>query len=156
MSDTSDTTPSSQVRVERLLAAPVEAVFDAWTDPASLGRWLSPTGRATAEVDARVGGRFRIVMLGEEMELEHTGRYLAIDPPRHLSFTWQSPYTGEDPSVVTVTLRPEGHQTRLVLVHEGLPADTALGHRSGWSTILGNLEKELTDATSHRREETGA
>lgn len=159
MNDRRGEQPSIRVRIERLLPAPIDEVFAAWTDPAALSRWLSPTGRAVAEVDVRVGGHFRIVMLGDGMELEHTGRYVTVDPPRSLAFTWESPYTGSAPSIVTVTLRPEAQRTHLVLVHEGLPDDIALDHENGWIAIVGNLEIEV-DATNrhdrHRREEFGA
>jgi len=51
--------------VRRLLPAPREYVFAAWLDPTSLARWMCP-GRvegATAEVEPRVGGKFRIGLL---------------------------------------------------------------------------------------------
>ena len=41
--------------------------------------------RATATVDFRVGGRFRIVMHGEK-DYEHTGKYLVIEPDKKLVF----------------------------------------------------------------------
>lgn len=132
-----------QVRLERLLPAPAEDVFAAWTDADSMSRWLSPTGRAEVTADVRVGAGFRVVMIGEDTEIEHTGEYLAIDPPRLLSFTWQSPYTGPHPSMVTVTLHPEGESTRLVLVHEALPPETAPDHEGGWGSIIENLASLL-------------
>ncbi|MGH2705810.1 MAG: SRPBCC family protein [Actinomycetota bacterium] len=46
----------AHVAVERLLHASIEEVFSAWTDPASMGQWLAPTGRAEVEADVRVGG----------------------------------------------------------------------------------------------------
>lgn len=132
-----------RVRLERLLHARAEDVFAAWTDPDSMSGWLSPTGRAEVTADVRVGAGFRVVMIGEDTEIEHTGEYLAIDPPRLLSFTWQSPYTGPHPSVVTVTLHPEGESTRLVLVHEALPPETTPDHESGWGSIIENLASRL-------------
>ncbi len=74
---------ADRVRLERLLPAPAEDVFAAWTDPDSMSRWLSPTGRAVVTADVRVGAGFRVLMIGEDTEIEHTGEYLAIDPPRH-------------------------------------------------------------------------
>jgi uncharacterized protein YndB with AHSA1/START domain len=83
-----------------VLPAPIEDVFDAWTDPSTMAEWLSPVGHAEAEVDLRVTGRFKVSMIGETTRIEHTGEYLVVNPPRELSFTWQSAYTGSDPSVV--------------------------------------------------------
>ncbi|HEY2958331.1 MAG TPA: SRPBCC domain-containing protein [Actinomycetota bacterium] len=131
------------VRVERQLPAPPDVVFARWTDPASMARWLSPTGEAEVLADVRVGGRFTVVMLGEGVRLEHTGEYLAVEPPSRLRFTWASPYTGERPSVVTVELAPSWGGTRLRLVHERLPADQVGPHAGGWGSILDNLAAAL-------------
>ena len=139
MSDEDQGEGRTGLRVERLLPAPIRAVFEAWTDPALMSQWLSPTGRAAVEADVRVGGSFRVVMLGDGMQLEHTGDYLLIDPPRKLVFTWRSPYTGEGPSVVTVVLTPRGSETHLLLTHEKLPEEATASHESGWGSILDHL-----------------
>jgi uncharacterized protein YndB with AHSA1/START domain len=82
-------------------------------------------------------------MIGPEAELEHTGEYLEVDRPRRLVFTWRSPYTGPEPSMVTVDLRPDGGGTELTLRHERLPEEHVEPHRGGWGQILDNLEKQL-------------
>lgn len=134
---------TEELRLERLFPVPPEKVFAAWTDPAAMSRWLSPTGRALVETDVRVGGRFRVVMLSDDVELEHRGEYLVVEPPTQLSFTWVSPYTGPSPSVVTVTLQPEPPGTGLVLVHRALPPEALESHRGGWGAILDGLATEL-------------
>ena len=133
------TVKTPTVRVERLIAATIDDVFTAWTNPVAMARWLAPSGTAEVEADVRVGGSFRVVMIDDQSRIEHTGEYLDIEPPRRVSFTWESPYTGAMPSIVTVALTPEGAGTRVVLLHEGLPADTAPGHRDGWDTIVQRL-----------------
>jgi uncharacterized protein YndB with AHSA1/START domain len=53
------------VRVERTFAAPAADVFDAWTSPEVMRRWLHPGpdwATPEADVDLRVGGRVRVVM----------------------------------------------------------------------------------------------
>jgi Activator of Hsp90 ATPase homolog 1-like protein len=69
-----------QVRIERVLPAPIQDVFDAWTDPARMTEWLSPVGHAEVEVDLRVMGRFKVSMIGEVTRIEHTGEYLVVNP----------------------------------------------------------------------------
>jgi uncharacterized protein YndB with AHSA1/START domain len=123
--------------VERVLAAGPDEVFDAWTTPSRMAAWMSPVGAAEAEVDLRVGGSFRVVMV--EARLEHTGEYLEIDPPRRLVFTWVSPFTGAEPSVVTVEILPHDDGTRVVLTHERLPEEVVDGHRDGWGAMVGRL-----------------
>lgn len=141
--DPSAVTDRSRLRVERLLSAPVEEVFFAWTDAEVMARWLSPTGHAEVEADVRVGGSIRVVMIDGDTRIEHTGEYVEVDPPRRLSFTWRSPYTGDAPSLVTVALTPRGRDTHLVLAHERLPETTLDSHADGWRTILENLAAVL-------------
>lgn len=128
-----------QVRIERVLPAPIDEVFKAWTDPARMAKWLSPAGHAEAEVDLRVSGRFRVAMIDGTTRIEHTGEYLVVDPPGELSFTWRSPYTGSHPSVVTVSLAPQGEATRMVLTHRRLPDDQVRPHADGWRAIVERL-----------------
>lgn len=130
--------------LERVLPAPPEEVFAAWTTPDAMAAWMSPVGHAEAEVDLREGGVFRVVMVGSDFHIEHTGTYLELDPPRRLVFTWVSPYTGPEPSLVTVELHPHPEGTRLVLTHERLPHDVVGSHRNGWGTMLERLTGVLT------------
>jgi uncharacterized protein YndB with AHSA1/START domain len=140
-----------RVRIEMALPAPIEDVYAAWTQPAAMARWLAPMGSVEVEADVRVGGRFRVVMIGDGMTIQHTGEYLTIEPPRRLSFTWQSPYTGAEPSVVTVTLTADGDRTRLLLLHERLPEDAAVSHRGGWGAILRRLVEEVLTSSERVR-----
>ena len=78
----------------------------------------------------------------------HRGRYLEIDRPRRLVFTWVSPGTGGTESVVSLEFTaagPASEETDLRLVHERLPSDEArTGHAGGWSSILDRLAGQLT------------
>jgi uncharacterized protein YndB with AHSA1/START domain len=129
----------SAFEIRRLLPGTPEEIFAAWTEPELMQRWMSPVGHAEAEVDLRVGGRFRVVMVGEGTAIEHAGEYLEISPPRYLVFTWQSPYTGPDHSVVTVVLEPAESGTEIVLTHERLPEEMVVPHRDGWGRMLERL-----------------
>lgn len=130
--------------VRRTISVPREEVFAAWLDPPSLATWMCPgAARSSAQVDPKVGGAFRVVMDHADEQVEHTGTYLAIEPPARLSFTWISPYTDTLPSVVTVEFHTRGDGTEVVLTHERLPARHVEAHRKGWSEILGKLEEAL-------------
>jgi uncharacterized protein YndB with AHSA1/START domain len=128
--------------VSREIAAPAETLFDAWLDPAAVSAWLRPSviSETRAEIDPRVGGGFRIVMVRDEAEQLHSGRYLEIDRPRRLVFSWTSAATGHRDSIVTVTFRERDGST-LVEIHQvGLPDEEArAGHREGWSDALREL-----------------
>jgi hypothetical protein len=56
--------PPIQIRVERRIAASAARIYDAWLDPSLAARFLfaTPNGRMrSVDIDARVGGSFRIV-----------------------------------------------------------------------------------------------
>ena len=129
--------------VRRFIPVPRERVFQAWLDPTSLARWMRP-GAATdapAEVEPRVGGKFRIVMIEGPKQYEHTGEYLAIEPPKRLEFTWISQATDHRPTVVTIEFLERDRGTELVLTHRRLPPTQLESHRRGWSDILQLLER---------------
>jgi uncharacterized protein YndB with AHSA1/START domain len=131
---------SPGLRVQRRLPGPPEHAFAAWTEPRLLARWMSPFGSAEAEVDLRVGGTFSIVMNGPGQEIRHTGTYLELEPPNRLVFSWVSPFTGPEPSRVSVYLVASGaDETELTLVHDRLPAGQVESHQGGWGQILDHL-----------------
>jgi uncharacterized protein YndB with AHSA1/START domain len=134
---------ATPLELRRFLPGTPEEVFEAWTDPELMSRWMSPVGHAEAEVDLRPGGRFRVVMVGEGREIQHTGEYLEISPPDRLVFSWRSPYTGPDPTVVTVALQPVTGGTELVLTHDQLPEGMGPPHRDGWGRMLDRLQGEV-------------
>jgi len=136
------------VELRRLLSAPPERVFAAWTNPAALAAWMSPVGHAEAVADVRVGGRFRVVMIGHDRRIEHVGEYLEVSPPSRLVFTWQSPYSGPEPTRVTVALAPRGAGTELVLTHEHLPPEAVASHAGGWGQMLDRLSALLEAAST--------
>ena len=71
--------------------------------------------------------------------MAHRGRFLEIDRPKRLVFTWSSEYAGED-SRVTLEFEAQQDRTRLTLTHERLPSKKAIEmHTQGWSAILDKL-----------------
>jgi uncharacterized protein YndB with AHSA1/START domain len=136
-----------RVVIERVLPGTPHEVYAAWTTPESLRLFMCP-GEMTApvvEADARVGGRFRIVMRDGDRDVEHRGEYRELEPGRRLVFTWASPVTGWQPTLVTIELSPHEDGTRLVLVHELLATDDLRGrHRRGWTSIVEKLARRDT------------
>ena len=144
---TADESSEPVLIIRRTIAATRERVFDAWLDPTKLARFMHPgdVTRAIAEVDARVGGRFRIVMEHGRGDADHYGTYLVIEPPSLLSFTWISGSTDGRPTTVTIELRARADGTTdLLLTHRGLPERTFDAHEHGWTAIVDTLKKILT------------
>jgi uncharacterized protein YndB with AHSA1/START domain len=132
----------SHIVLPRIYDAPPERVFRAWTDPASAKVWLARGGDAV--VDARPDGLFYLGMAFEGGIHPHYGRYLRVESPRLLEFTWLSESTRGKESVVTIEFTARGSQTELRLTHEGLPdEDMAQKHVAGWTHFLDALVARL-------------
>ena len=136
--------------VTRILPAPPEAVFEAWTDPTGMRSWFCPMDTMThaeVELDVQVGGKWRIAMHGEDVYVQE-GEYLAIDAPRSLVMTWRSTMLEPAETKLTVVLAAHGtDQTELTLTHEAFnDSEYRDGYQGGWDSILGKLAKHLEAA----------
>ena len=129
-----------------------EKVWRAWTDPQAVKRWWGPTPGepvSLAELDVRVGGRFRIVFGGPDGKLhECAGTYKEVVPNRKLVFTWSWPNsTPERVSVVTIVFKDLNGKTELIFKHEQLFDEKARDdHKRGWTGSLDKLEQFLKSA----------
>lgn len=131
-----------RLNVSRTYDASPERVFRAWTDPASAKTWLAMGGDAS--IDPRPDGLFYLGMSWNGNILPHYGRYLRVEAPRLLEFTWMSETTRGKESVVTLEFAARGKQTELRLTNEGLPDDeSAMKHTEGWTHFLDTLVERL-------------
>lgn len=133
--------------VQRKLKASPERLFDAWTKPELMAQWFHAGAKMTtpvAETDLKVGGPWRLVMRGESgKEYPNNGKYLVIDRPNKLVFTWHP--MGQADFETTVTLRfkkVSDEFTEVTLTHEGLrDQDWYDKHQGGWVACMDSLEK---------------
>ena len=138
-------TTAPALRLSRIIAAPRETVFRAWTTPSELKRWAAPGDMATAlaEIDLKTGGRFRIHMQGPDGTLHRViGVYRAVEPPRRLVYTWsweEKPDEGD--TLVTVEFHDRGGtRTEVVLIHERFASTEVRDrHQQGWTGCLDKL-----------------
>jgi len=135
--------------VVRTIAAPVAEVFEAWTDPTLLSRWLAPGPLVVthASADARVGGEYRIVAR-DPLGTDHvtTGEYREVVPPTRLVQTWVyhgHPLVDRYFTLLTVDFRALGPDaTELTIRQELLLTEIDReGNRMGWSMCLDKLEQ---------------
>lgn len=142
------------VRVVKTIQASQMDVFAAWTDPIILAKWYGPpeVSVVEAKMDARVGGRYRIVMHGDSGSLHNNyGVYREVICPERLVFTWNIERVGEIKSVreslVTVEICAyDESTTEVTLIHELLKSEgdrRGVGH--GWSTSLEALNELLRE-----------
>jgi uncharacterized protein YndB with AHSA1/START domain len=130
------------IHIPRHYAAPPQRVFDAWTKPDNVKAWLAQ-GKEIS-IDPREGGLFYIEMPWQERIYPHYGRYLRVEAPHVLEFTWVSEGSQGKESVVQIELTANGKGTDLVLTHDGLPDEKqAENHKGGWSGFLDQLADRL-------------
>ena len=133
-------------RLTRRLDAAPERVFDAWLDPKIASRWLftSQASQANAtEIDARVGGKWRITDRRGGVDYVGLGEYLEIDRPRRLVFTFGMPQFSPAFNRVTVEIEPDGTGSILTLTHEGVPGTDKAGLEMGWGEMFDQLTATL-------------
>jgi uncharacterized protein YndB with AHSA1/START domain len=128
----------TEITVARTIPAPAERVFDVWIDPKSPGGpWF---GADRVILNAAVDGLFYFAVKHEGRTWPHYGRFLRIDRPRVVEYTWMSEATKGAESVVTVTMEARGEETEVALRHSGVPDDEkGRQHQEGWAWVLSAL-----------------
>lgn len=105
--------PTITLTITRTYPAPREKVFRAWTDPQELKKWWAAgPGYTTpfAEVDLRVGGRYRLAMKPPDKDVVHVvvGVYREVRPPERLIYTWGWEGSAGPETLVTVEQHAHG------------------------------------------------
>ena len=142
------------LKVSKAINAPRERVFAAWTQPELLHQWWGAHETFTvpiAEVDLRVGGKYRFGMLepGKDAPYVSYGAYREVNPPEKLVFTWAFEKMPDDDSdfvpaetLVTVEFIEQGAATEVVLTHEQVPDEHMRDeHQQGWGGCLEGLDR---------------
>jgi len=136
------------VRVQRVMPAAPDEVFDQWLDRESLRDWMCPRPVQVLDVavEPRIGGAVRFDVDDSGTRVLITGRFLTIDRPRLLRFTWSNS-NWADPttqSVVNVAFEPIGDdETLMSIEHSLLPPEEFAGFEHGWTATLQQLAGRL-------------
>ena len=136
------------VRIERTFDASAEDVFDAWTSPEVMRRWLhcgADWETPLAEVDLRVGGKVRVVMRKPDgTEAQMQGEYTLIDRPHRLMMTWTFDDDPSNEQLIELSFSESEGSTRVLLVNNGISTDERRdGQDEGWRECLDQLERLL-------------
>jgi uncharacterized protein YndB with AHSA1/START domain len=155
---TEDRDSRDAVVIERTFDAPVELIWQMWTDPAHFKSWYGPAGAAipVAEMDVRVGGARLVCMEvrspNGSMAMWFAGEYLEVVENKRLVYTeFTSDANGKVSSAsdvgmgaghpVTTEVRVEledlGGRTRMVMTHAGIPGDSP--GAAGWAMAIDKL-----------------
>lgn len=133
---------AASVRVSRQVRAAPERIFDALLDAGAAFLFAGRIGEViSAQLDARVGGGFRIVLDRDGEDVEYSGEYLEIDRPHRLVFSLFVARYGQQDDRVIVELAPVAGQSLLVLTHELSLPDPADRSRvqDEWARVLDGL-----------------
>lgn len=114
------------VRFHRVLKAPPERVYRAFTTPEAMAKWIPPHGFTCTvhHMEPRVGGTFRMSFTNFTTQQSHSfgGEYVELVPDELLRYTDNF----DDPGLpgvmqVTISLKPVSCGTELNIVQEGIP-----------------------------------
>jgi uncharacterized protein YndB with AHSA1/START domain len=155
---TDDSGSRDDLVIERSFDAPVDLVWQMWTDPEHFKEWYGPDGAAipVAEMDVRVGGTRLVCMEvqtpGGPMRMWFTGEYREVVDNERLVYT--ESMADENGNVMSPSDMgmPEGHpatteirveledvggRTKMVMIHVGLPAGSP--GATGWAMAFDKL-----------------
>ena len=145
---TAKTAKNTTLEIKRLIKAPRDRVYAAWTDPGQLKQWFGPENVQTHDLvaDVRVGGKYHWDLSNSEGErMTVRGEYRELQPGKKIVFTWQwddDEVWKNRTSIVTVELDDADAGTELRLTHVQLPSEASRDrHTEGWSSVLDRLEK---------------
>jgi uncharacterized protein YndB with AHSA1/START domain len=151
----------NHLSITKLFNASPARVFEAWTNPVELVRWLGPEGFTSpvCKVDFRVGGEYHYCVRSPEgVDFWSKGTFLEIDPERKLvvadSFSdahgnIRLPLSVGLPAgwpstlLITVLFHRKDEQTLLSLRHDNIPAEMLESCRAGWNESFCKLVKIL-------------
>lgn len=142
------TETSKQLQLRRTFNASPERLFEAWTTPEILMKFLGPgevevTG---IKADPRVGGEYSITFRDSDGDVMVVGgTYRELVPSQRIVCTWA--WEEDDPklakeTLLTLEFLPRGARTELVLTHENFRDETQRNnHQNGWTQILDKLQQ---------------
>lgn len=137
------------LETERVLPAPREDVFAAFTDPGQLARWWGPAGFSVPSLrfEPRAGESYRIEMQppdGEPFSL--AGEFRRVEPPARLEYTfvWEDPDPDDVETLVALSFQDLGDSTEVSLTQGPFKTEARRTlHRDGWRDCFERLERLL-------------
>jgi uncharacterized protein YndB with AHSA1/START domain len=128
------------ITIEAIVDAPVEKVFDIWTNPEHIVNWNSASDdwhTPSAENDLRKGGKFSSQMEAKDgsVGFDFGGIYDEVIQNEYIE------YTLGDGRKVKINFTPKGEQTQITENFEAEITNPLEIQKSGWQAILNNFKK---------------
>jgi len=147
------TQPAFEVEMTRVIDAPRDRVYAAWTQVDAMVRWFAPKPYqlVVKQMDFRPGGRFAMAMRGPDgNEFPFTGTYREIVPNERLAWTGEFEGGPAEQQTTEIQFEADGPRTRLHIrqtFHVMTPTiEMAVkGAWQGWSMTLNQLAEQCGD-----------
>lgn len=135
-----ETIAKTKVTVETVVNAPVEKVWDLWTEPRHIVHWnfASIDWHTTyADNDLKVGGKFLSRMESKDGRegFDFTGTYNSLELYKFIE------YSIADGRRVRVTFDLKGTGTRVTEIFEAEATNSVERQQEGWQAILDNFKR---------------
>jgi uncharacterized protein YndB with AHSA1/START domain len=150
--------------LSRVIDAPPEAVFRAWTDPTLVKQWFAPRPFTTpvAELDVRPGGSSLIVMRDPDgAEIPSHGVYLEVVENERLVFTnaYTEAWRPSEKPFVTVVVTFEGEAGKTIYTARArhwTVADREMHEQMGFHAGWGQCADQLAELLAKAPQRSGA
>lgn len=147
--------------ITRVFDAPLELVWQAWSQPEQLRLWSSPNNYTIPfyHADVRVGGKYHMCMRSADGQNYYSaGTYKEIIPMKKI--VWSDGFADENGNIISaeiygmgdlpleqeisVSFEEDNGKTKTTLEHSGIPqGDTFEQMRTGWNECFDKLEDSL-------------
>jgi uncharacterized protein YndB with AHSA1/START domain len=134
------TTEQKNITVEATINAPIETVWQCWTEPKHIVNWNNASDdwhTTEATNDLKIGGKFSSIMAAKDgsFSFDFWGIYDAVETHKLLAYTLGD---GRD---VTISFSQNGNQTTVTEIFEPEDENTIELQKGGWQAILDNFKK---------------
>ncbi len=133
-----------EITIDRLIDATPEEIYEVWLDknsPAS--PWF---GVPKVILNPQVDGLFYSMYQVEDIEIAHYGRFITLEKPHKIQYTWVSEATHGKESLLTVTLKPKDGKTEVFINNNNIPDDEGgKQHLNAWSYVISRMQTHFVN-----------
>ncbi len=155
--------------IERIFDAPIDLIWQMWTQPSHFKNWYGPKGASVpvVEMDVRVGGKRIICMEIQRpdgrMKMWTTGEYIEVVPNQRLVYSESMadengnvmsasdmgmPESFPATTEIIVELEDLGSRTKMTMTHAGMPANQ--GASNGWEQAFAKMTDYIEAIPSNK------